>query len=106
MIWDSLRVFDPLWLRIQHVVEFLVHLLQAILQLVLMALTVLEVGEVRVRVVLVLLVLLEELQPVDVPISNLVRLQVLPRVHREEVFHVKLLGRLVERFLLPMGLDQ
>ena len=106
MIWDSLRVFDPLRFRIQHVVEFLVHLLQAVLQLVLMPLAVLEVSEVGVRVVPVLLILLEELQPVDVSISDLVRLQVLPRVHREEVFHVQLFGGLVESFLLAMGLDQ
>ena len=91
MIRDSLRVFDPLWFGIQHVVEFLVHLLQAVLQLILMALAVLEVSEVRVRVVFVLLILLEELQPVDVSVSDLVSLQVLPRVHREEVFHIKLL---------------
>ena len=90
MIRDSLRVFDPFGLRIQHVVEFLVHLLQAVLQLVLMALAVLEVGEVGVCVILVLLILLEELQAVDVSVSDLVRLQVLPRVHREEVFHIQL----------------
>lgn len=71
-----------------------------------MSLAVLQVGEVGVRVVLVLLVLLEELQPVYVSISDLVRLQVLPRVHREEVFHVQLFRRLVESFLLAMGLDQ
>ena len=90
MIGDSLRVFDPLGVRIKHVVKFLVHLLQAVLQLVLVALAVLEVGEVGVRVVLVLLILLEELQAVDVSVSDLVRLQVLPWVHREEVFHIQL----------------
>ena len=71
-----------------------------------MPLTVLEVGEVRVRVVLILVILLEELQTVDVSVSDFVRLQVLPRVHREEVFYIQLFGGLVERFLLAMGLNQ
>ena len=105
MIRDSLWVFYPLGLRIKHVVEFLVHLLQAVLQLVLVALAVLEVGEVGVRVVLVLLILLEELQAVDVSVSDLVRLQVLPRVHREEVFHIQLFGGLVESLLLAIRLN-
>jgi hypothetical protein len=91
VVRDALWIFDPLRLRVQHVVKFFVHFLETALHLILMVLAVLQVGKARVCVPLTLLILLQQFQSVDIPLTDLVGLQVLLRVNGKEIFHIQLL---------------
>ena len=106
MIWNALRIFDPFGFRVEHVVQLFIYLLQPVLQFILMLLTVFQVSEVRVRVILVLLVLLEQLKPVYISLAYLVGLNILFRVHTEEILNIQLLRGLIQRLLLPMRFQQ
>jgi hypothetical protein len=87
LVWH----FDPLSIRIQHIIELLIHFLQSVIDILFLLLSVFDVSEARiVENLLRKLVLPEKLKSVNVFFSDFLSLHIIPRVHRKEIFDVDL----------------